>query len=257
MKNRVHNFLKVLVCYFAINPLLAQAEFIEIKQNNKLLELSAEQVTFTAILDKITATTGVVIHHALLPQQLLSLHCKCQTLSQLVDCIFAQQANTVLRFSRHGKQLAELWILNTQFTPSTPSVTYRTDTQTLTPSTDMQQLIALTKTGKAANRADAVIRLARQAKPQNNAARQALTAALSDPDASVRVQAVAALANTEGEQTTKALQIALSDVDVSVRLMAVDSAGNNIAVLQQASMDTNETVRTYAMTKLIELKTLH
>ena len=81
----------------------------------------------------------------------------------------------------------------------------------------------------------------------------ALEQALTDQDANVRAQAISSLAHREGSGAAAAIQEALHDSAVDVRMMAVDGITDDIALLQQAINDSDETVRSLAAIKLEEL----
>lgn len=83
--------------------------------------------------------------------------------------------------------------------------------------------------------------------------RSTLQAALLDQEASVRAQAVQILGSRGGEEAIKHLWEALSDPDPSVRVMAVetvDPQGQGITLLEVATSDSDETVRSTAKFRL-------
>ena len=101
-----------------------------------------------------------------------------------------------------------------------------------------------------AERAEAIGRLMAGGREGDVAVKETLEAALSDPDARVRVQAISSLAHREGAGASAALHEAMHDSDVSVRLTAVDNAKDDIALLQQALNDSDATVRQLAGIRL-------
>lgn len=213
----VIKFYKIsLFCLLSI-PLSAQTRTLDIVVSDKAIIVNAQQTKLTQLLNTITETTGVIIHYATLPEQLFNLHCVSTTIVALMNCIFSQPVNMVIRYpagdSTQTRQAMELWLLTIPTTKTIATIPKDNRTQFKTINNDN-------------------------------------ITALSNPDARIREQAVATLANKKDVETTHALQIALTDKEVSVRLMAVDSAGDNITLLQQARLDTDNTVRTYAINKL-------
>jgi hypothetical protein len=244
----------ILLCLVCIAP-VAQGQSIDITKQNEAWLLTASQAKLTVILNKIENVTGVVIHSTELSSQLLDRHCVSAKVVELVNCVFAQQTNSVFRYSPDKQnKLAELWILPMEEPPVNFS-------QVIKPARPAQpvmakqadntvQLLDLMQSTNATKRAETAAQLANLDKRHDNDIHNALMAALSDKDGDVRAQAVAALAKREGEGASGILKSALLDGEVSVRLMAVDSAGNNIELLQQGSLDEDATVRMYALTKL-------
>jgi HEAT repeat protein len=101
-----------------------------------------------------------------------------------------------------------------------------------------------------ADRADAIGQLMAGGRKGDPAVKAELEKALTDPDASIRAQAISSLAHREGSGATAAIQEALRDNSVDVRMMAVDGITDDIALLQQAINDSDETIRSLAAVKL-------
>lgn len=107
------------------------------------------------------------------------------------------------------------------------------------------------KSQKPGEREKAIAELIRIGQSKDPRIEQAIKTSMLDPDARVRVKTVSTLAREEGEYgATEAIQKALEDTDASVRLQAVDSIRENVEMLQQATNDADELVRSLAETKL-------
>jgi HEAT repeat protein len=128
--------------------------------------------------------------------------------------------------------------------------------QTATEHSVPDQIDALIERAKSTNpvdRADAISGLLTAGKAGDASIRTVLTEALSDNHSNVRAQAISSLVRREGDGASAELQVALNDSDASVRLMAVDSMGKNTALLQQALVDSDPTVRELAAIRLQSL----
>jgi len=87
--------------------------------------------------------------------------------------------------------------------------------------------------------------------------RSTLEAALADRDASVRGQALQALAVLGGSEAMEHLRQSLRDSDPGVRIMAVERVeprDEGIALLQEALADADETVRSLAASRLKQVR---
>lgn len=221
------------------------------------LQLEAHQQPLTQILKKITDTTGVAIHYSVLPKELITATCVGTTVKQVLECLFDKRADLIFRYAKNvsPSRPEEVWILGTNF--GSEDKCTMAGIETHTPLTNMRpetvgvnELLERAKTHDPMQRADAVARLAAEGQTNEASVNSALVSALSDKNAEVRAQAVSGLTSRDSSDAQAALQNALQDDDASVRLMAVDRAGNNVTLLQQALADSDETVRTYAATKL-------
>ncbi len=226
------------------------------RDNGAEVQLEAHQQPLTQILKKITDTTGIPIHYSVLPQKLITATCVGTTVRQILECLFDKRADLIFRYAKNvsPNRLEEVWVLGTNFGAEEKCTT--ADIRTHNPVTNIRaedgvnKLLKLAKSHDSMQRADAVARLAAEGQTHERSINHALVSALSDKNAEVRAQAVSGLANRDSSDAQAALQNALQDDNASVRLMAVDRAGDNIALLQQALGDNDETVRTYAATKL-------
>jgi hypothetical protein len=121
---------------------------------------------------------------------------------------------------------------------------------------DPDQLIEMTKNEDPEVRLQALLALSDSGKADEDTIWSALDAALTDKDASVRGNAIQALARRAGPDTPNAtahLWQALRDPHPGVRMMAVDSIPSNdqgIALLQEALSDADETIRSVAAFRL-------
>ncbi|MFI3157680.1 MAG: HEAT repeat domain-containing protein [Methylococcaceae bacterium] len=215
------------------------------------LQLEARQQPLPQILKTITEKTGVPIHYSALPKQLVTVTCVGTTVKQVLECLFDKKADLIFRYANNTAQNhpEEAWVLGTNFaaeeTPATTGMETKTDD-----ADEVDKLLERVKTGDPVQRADAVAGLAAEKQANEGSINSALVSALSDKNAEVRAQAVSGLTSRDSSDAPAALQNAMQDDDASVRLMAVDSAGDNIALLQQALGDSDETVRAYAAIKL-------
>jgi hypothetical protein len=242
------------------------------------LRLEAWQAPLEQIFNVIASETGVRLHYPDLPRSPVTATCIGTTVTQVMECLLGPEADLIFRSAYGvpevgpGNRPAELWILKTSIASyrlpagggdsgscttdgtqcgRTDAANARTDV-TQDGQDETGQLLVAAHSQDAAQRADAIARLAAEGRDEA-AVREALEAALADENADVRAQAVAGLAHGEGSAAAAVLQEAMHDRDASVRLMAVDHAGNDAALLQQALDDSDETVRSFAATKLAEL----
>lgn len=244
------------ICLLLLMPTLAsaggQAARVVLSQDaGAKLQLEARQQPLPQILKTITEKTGVPIHYSALPKQLVTVTCVGTTVKQVLECLFDKKADLIFRYANNTAQNhpEEAWVLGTNFaaeeTPATTGMETKTDD-----ADEVDKLLERVKTGDPVQRADAVAGLAAEKQANEGSINSALVSALSDKNAEVRAQAVSGLTSRDSSDAPAALQNAMQDDDASVRLMAVDSAGDNIALLQQALGDSDETVRAYAAIKL-------
>ena len=244
------------------------------------LQLEVRQMPLERVFSTITAKTGVPIHYSVVPEGLVTATCVGAALKQVMECLLAHKADLIVRYPKPSTQTqarvsdknqpAEMWVLGSRFTDaancSGATVPQQIINNSPVKSPDGQvdaavvepdqtdDLLKMAKSKDATLRADAIGALMAAGREGDANVKTVLEEALTDPNANVRAQAISSLAHREGSAATAALQDALHDSDAGVRLMAVDGAGNNLALLQQAVNDDDETVRNLAISKLEELQ---
>jgi hypothetical protein len=240
--------------------------FAASQDDPRQLELNVSQKTLPEVLDVIAQTTGLTIHYSALPKQAVTVACAEITVTDILHCLLASQADLVFRYGQADSQdaLQEVWILGAKtkawpdaFSQSasgtTPAVSNSGENVgiKMLGDDDISPLLAMAKADDSESRTNAITALAAQAPVSHSAARDALQAALSDPSAQVRAQAVAGLLKQQDTGASPdVLERALQDSDVSVRLMAVNHADGHPVLLQDALNDSDETVRACAAARL-------
>lgn len=232
-------------------------------------QLQANQAPINEVLDKITATTGVPIHRSVLPHDSVTATCAGSTLKAILDCMFNHQAAMIVRYAKaEGNQgqigkAEEIWIMGSDYGTANrqcasasmplpengkpPSIQ---DLMTLK-AEDVGKLLAMARSSDTSERLQALAGLGRHGEEGNLAINATLQAALQDPKAEVRAQALNSWVKREGEGAVKQLQDALQDEDPTVRMMVVDVTDRtNMALLQQLLSDPSDEVRNYAAVKL-------
>jgi hypothetical protein len=251
------------------NPDEQNVRLLITKDMGAELQLEVRQAPLMKVLDAIANKTGVRINYSVLPDELVTATCVGSTVKQVMECLLARKADLVFRYSRQAsktdphRQPVEAWVLGAKFGAgqtnpivcSLPGAQQQTlpaaDAKIGSAPDETDELVKMASSKIPAERAAAIGRLMAGGRAGDETVRETLEAALSDQDAKVRVQAISSLAHREGaEAVASALQEALHDSDASVRLTAVDNAGNNIALLNQALTDSNETVRQLAGIRL-------
>jgi len=257
-----------------------RVEWIISDDKGSELLLEVRQMPLQRVLSTITAKTGVPIHYSVVPEGLVTATCAGTTLKQVMECLLARKADLIVRYHKPSSQTqakdsdknqpVEMWVLGSQFSdtancsgstlsqqPINNSPVKSPESQADAAVVEQDQTDDLLKSARskdAATRADAIGALMSGGRVDDAKVKATLEEALNDPNANVRAQAVSSLAHREGSAATAALQEALHDADAGVRLMAVDGTGNNVALLQQAVNDDDETVRNLAISKLEELQ---
>jgi len=234
-------------------------------------QLQANQAPINQVLDKITAITGVPIHRSVLPQDSVTATCVGSTLKAILDCLFNQQAAMIVRYAKGDQgqtgKAEEIWIMGSDYgkanrqcvTASIPLAENSKqpsiqDLMTLK-AEDVSKLVEMARSSDTSVRLQALAGLGRHGEEGNLAINDVLKAALQDPKAEVRAQALNSWVKREGEGALKQLQDALQDEDPTVRMMVVDVADrSNMALLQQLLSDPSDEVRNYAAVKLAALQ---
>lgn len=235
------------------------------------MHLEVRLAPLAEVLSTLSTKTGVPIHYSVLPEGLVSATCLGANLKLIVECLLSGKADLIVRNPQVGKSgkpssAMEMWILGARYnptpmcadtlpppmvadpTPAPPAPSAFAETEAI------EGLLASAKAADATTRASAIGALLSVGKAGDARIKATLTAALSDPDANVRAQAISSLAYREGAAATAAIQTVLQDEDAGVRLMAVAGIVADEALLQQAVNDDDENVRQLALSKLKQLQ---
>jgi hypothetical protein len=229
------------------------------REKGSEIRLEARNAPLAQILFSLQKKTGIQIHYSVLPEGEVTATCVGSTAKPILECLLAAKSDLVFRYpQKTGKETpagpSEAWILGAKYTTSLTSIVEVCPTQPgASPESTFEsdrtdELIAKAKSQNANERASAIGELL-GASPDDPAVSAVLEEALTDKDANVRAQAISSYANREGDKAFGALQEALHDSDPWVRQMAVDSANDRV-LLQQATNDSEESVRSLALTKL-------
>jgi hypothetical protein len=192
-----------------------------------------------------------------------------------LECLLDRKADLIVRNPHTPTktdskgQLAEAWILGSRVdgtaakidcpastgqTADTGSLTLRQNQQDTDAEPDRtDELLKAVQSKNPEDRAEAIGALLADGRTGDPGVKAALEQALTDQDANVRAQAISSLSHREGGAAAGAIQQALHDDSVDVRLMAVDGITDDVALLQQAINDSDETVRSLAAVKLEQL----
>jgi hypothetical protein len=229
------------------------------------LQLEVRQMPMAEVLKVITAKTQVPIHFSVLPEGLVTATCVGSTLKLVLECLLERRADLVVRYPGNadkpeGKgQLAEAWVLGSQVSKTDCSLTGNTlpeqSRQLADPAAQPNPsdiLLNRAQSKNAAGRAEAIGALLTVGTKDDPKIQDMLEQAIHDEDANVRAQAISTMTHlgNNTESISAALSEAIHDDSVDVRLMAVDSITDDVDLLQQAVNDSDEVVRTTAITKL-------
>ena len=239
------------------------------------IQLEVRQMPLAQVLDSIADKTHVPIHYSVLPEGLVTATCVGTKLEKVLECLLDRKADLIVSYSRDPAkvdskgQVAEAWILGSRLansqssgncvaisgqTTDKGSLMLRQNEQNAKAESDQtNELLKSAQSTNPAERAEAIGALLANGRNDDPDVKAALEKALTDQDANVRAQAISSLAHREGNDASGAIQEALHDKAVDVRLMAVDGITDDVALLQQAINDSDETVRSLAAIKLEEL----
>lgn len=252
------------------------AELVISTNKGSELQLEVRQVPMAEVLKAITAKTQVPIHFSVLPDGLVTATCVGSTLKQVLECLLERRADLVVRYPHipdksEGKgQLAEAWVLGSRqdgmgiqldcsLTGKVGSTLPLEQSQQVPDTTakpnPSETLLKMAKSNNAAGRAEAIGALLAAGTKDDPKIQEMLEDAVHDEDANVRAQALSTLTHwsNDTESISAALSEAIHDGSADVRLMAVDGITDDVDLLQQAVNDSDEVVRTTAITKLESL----
>ncbi|WP_235557238.1 HEAT repeat domain-containing protein [Methyloglobulus morosus] len=244
------------------------AELVISTNKGSELQLEVRQIPMAEVLKAITAKTQVPIHFSVLPDGLVTATCVGSTLKQVLECLLERRADLVVRYphipdkSESKGQLAEAWVLGSRQDGTACSLTGNTlpeQSQQVSDTTakpnPSDTLLKMAKSNNAAGRAEAIGALLAAGTKDDPKIQEMLEDAVHDEDANVRAQALSTLTHwsNDTESISVALSEAIHDGSADVRLMAVDGITDDVDLLQQAVNDSDEVVRTTAITKLESL----
>lgn len=232
------------------------------------LQLEVRQMPLTQVLESIAQKTRVPIHYSVLPEGLVTATCVGTNLKQVLECLLSRETGVIARYSRSSAniyEVAEVWILGSTLnsypaasagcaTTAGEAKVWLKKVRNVDAEPDLtDELLKMSASKNPEERANAIGALLAEGREDDPAVKAALEAALSDQDANVRAQAISSLAHREGSDAAAAIQAALHDDSADVRMMAVDGITDDIALLQQAMNDSDETVRSLAAIKLEDI----
>lgn len=276
--------LLIIACLLSLSALAVPSadgtvSWVTSTDSNTAFQLEARLAPLAQVLDKIAKSTGVTIHYSVLPEGLVTATCVGASLKPVLECLLNHKADLIFRYPQKSlwpnakKELEEVWVLGAKFNAIASSVTsadcqatvmkqqeqlqaMRAQQQAGTTDIDSTNaLIKLAQSKDPAERSQGIGGLLAAGKPGDPEIKAILEAALSDSNPDVRAQAISSYAHRHEEGAENALMTAMQDESVDVRMMAVDSAGNNMAILQQALHDKEESIRTLAHLRLDSLNT--
>lgn len=250
---------------------------IDIAVHQGMMTLDAARASWAEVLDEFARKAGIRFHYTVAPLGMVTVSCDRMTVTRVLECLLGRDASFIVRYgswsagSERDPLPTDAWLLGqpeagsrtkgvAATSPWREGGSLRTDPQgevrigiAAAVQGDFAALLEMTGSDDPQARVQAVGSLAASGKRNDPAVQTTFRAALMDEDASVRAQAVSAMARLAGAGAAAILQEALRDRDTSVRLMAVDSAGagaEGAALLREALADKDETVRALAAIKL-------
>ncbi len=245
---------------------------LDVDAHDGRVSVSAEEVPWKHLLDKLAQQTGIRFHDAAAPRGPVTVSCMDMSVTELLTCLWG--GARMVRYpavplgSAVAAWPAEVWLLGS---PGALRLEDRIvsvrQSDPLPPAAHAEaaqdgrrHLTAILDEVKSTD-ADARLRALSTLAGSNHrtepAAQAAFRAALTDDVADVRAQGVWALSKEGGPQAIEVLRDALHDRDATVRLMAVDSTETDREggmLLEQALADSDETVRTAAARKIREIE---
>lgn len=245
-----------------------QAASIRIHTTNDMgLEVEAQNANLAQVLEQLAKSANMLLHYSVLPQRTVTATC-VGSVKNVLTCLLGETVNTTFRYSKTANNATatpnpvEAWIMGSSLaatsTACTGDIANNRNTETATPdhaSTDQtQSLLKQLKSKKADERSDAIVRLNAFSTSPDTEVLNALRQSLNDKSTQVRLQALNALTNLQGEDAmSPVLQQALSDRDSDFRAMAISLIENDTALLQQALQDPDASNRELAQSKLDSL----
>ena len=253
-------------------PGKAQTDLVISDNKGSELQLEVRQMPMAQVLESIANTIQVPIHYSVLPDGLVTATCVGTTLKQVLECLLDRKADLIVRYPRNpakteaNGQVVEAWVLGSRLDGAVAKdcaatgsaadkglLTLRQGQDRNAEPDQTDELLKKAQSKNSTERVEAIGALLAGGRKGDPDVKAALEQALTDQDALVRAQAISSLSHREGSAAAGAIQEAMHDSSVDVRMMAVDGITDDIALLQQAINDSDETVRSLAETKLEQL----
>ena len=280
MSIRHISIIACILCFAAVSHAAAGAtansvqtdasaiQLIVSPQPGAMIQLEVKQANLVEVLKQIVEKTGVKIHYSVLPDAPVTATCIGATIQQVMRCLVGNQTGLVISDSLPDKP-AEFWLLGSNL-GSCPAVTAAASEKTaVEPQLTLEEQAQFAKAQKI--KSDHYLRQLKNAKNNEQRAqvlsnlatggnindpkvRKALDDAITDSDANIRKQAIAALISLDKDGASNILDRGLQDTDEEVRMAVVSYAGKNADVLQQALADSSVVVRDLAAAKLAQIK---
>ncbi len=228
------------------------------------LRLTVSKVKLAQALNEIAKKAGTPVHYSTLPEQLVTADC-IGNIKTVLACLLGKNADIVYRYSRYSlsnerqAQPLEVWILEiptlvNEFKAerAIPGNTGKRQGQEETAEHNKlgSTELFIEQVKDPQLRMDAIANLAMVGRKDDLRVRSVLKEALSDSNSGVRLQAVLAIAQRDGDDSLADIERAMSDENADVRRMAVEGVGNNNFLLELALKDADANIRQYAATKL-------
>lgn len=222
--------------------------YIENRQSGAI-HVQVQKAGSRDILKEISRLTGVSFHYTHLPTHFINSSCVSTSIKGIITCLFGNEVSVATSMANHGQTKtahryeSDVWILGSSGT-ETPNQELPTPANNQIPTVDQMR--------KLADLAAALGKLNKTGRNLDDW-RHNIQNALASDNPFIRAQAVSMVAKQNSADADIVLINALSDEEPSVRLMAVSNAGSNIALLEQALRDKDQSVRALAEQKLQDL----
>lgn len=231
------------------------------------LSIQVNASPIAAVLDAVSAKSGVPIHYQGAPEQPVSLTCHGANLRPLLFCLLGTDADLVFQYggrrdAKSGREVASVTVLATTFGVSASPGDAGVNRQAPAPQVDgarrgdadaSERALALLRSGNPERRVSGLEMLREAEGLDPDVMRSAYQQALQDANGEVRAAALQGLATLDRDSSFPVLREAMGDADSSVRLAAVDGMDVNDEsrpLLEQALKDTDESVRELAGLRL-------
>lgn len=226
------------------------------KQPGAEFTLDARQAPLAQVLQTIVDKTGTKIHYTALPEAPVTANCVGANVRQIMECLIGQQLGLVARSPETGGAV-EFWLLGACSGHCQEVVLKAANAAQNATNADHERSDELLENYKNAktldDRRNALGYLTSGANINDPQVRHALEDAMKDKNPGIRAQALASLATMDKDNATTVLGAALRDRDPGIRIAAIENAYDNREVLEQAANDPDNSIRTYAASKLAAL----
>ncbi|NOU20459.1 MAG: HEAT repeat domain-containing protein [Methyloglobulus sp.] len=235
------------------------------KQADTAIRLESRAAPLGQILKAIASKTGAQIHYSVLPEAPVTATCVGANVGQVMDCLVAKQVGLVAHKPTQDKP-AEFWLLGSSV-GSCQAVTVApiaATEQQPTPEAQAEmdrmvqeqsdQLLKQTESKDPSERSSAIGNLGSVGVKDDPNVDAAIRDALGDEDANVRSQAIASIVQRGGDDVNDQISRALKDKAAIVRIAAVSAITDDVALLNQAVNDSDQSVREIAKSMLENLQ---